>query len=262
MTGKVAIVTGATAGIGYATAAMLLRCGAKVVITGTRPAALQGAAARLRQVPGDVLDVTMDLADERSIQALIERTLATFGRIDVLHNNAADLSVTKRDRDIESMDSAVWDRIFNVNVRGTMLCSKYVLPHMVRGGGGSIVNTASALGVAGSTAQAAYGASKAAIIQMSRSIATSHGKRGVRCNAVLPGLTRTDAAAANLPPELWRIQAAENLTPYIGDADSIASLVVFLASDAARYITGQAILADGGSSAHIAGFAQLNELGI
>jgi NAD(P)-dependent dehydrogenase (short-subunit alcohol dehydrogenase family) len=154
----------------------------------------------------------------------------------------------------------VWRRIFDANVHGTMLCCKYVLPHMVRQGGGSIVNTASALGINAAVVQAAYSASKAAVIQMSRSIATSHGKRGVRCNAVLPGLVLTEAAAANLPPPLFAIQESENLTPYLGKPEDIAQVVAFLASDEARYVTGQAWLVDGGSNTHVAGFAQMNAL--
>lgn len=258
LTGKVAIVTGAGAGIGYATAKIMALRGAQVIMTGTRVEALEKAAETVRQAGGKALAVPMNLADTTSIENLIKTAIDKFGRLDVLHNNAADLSVTKRDHDIETMDLEVWDRIFNVNVRGTMLCCKLALPHMVKNGGGSIINTASALGLQGAAVQAAYGASKAAIIQMSRSIATSHGKRGVRCNAVLPGITRTEGAEQNLPPFLFAIQESENLTPYLGNSEDIGYLVAFLASDEARYITGQAILADGGASAHVSGFGQVN----
>jgi NAD(P)-dependent dehydrogenase (short-subunit alcohol dehydrogenase family) len=193
--------------------------------------------------------------------ALINTVVARHGRIDILHNNAADLSMTKLDGDIEHTDVKVWDRIYHVNVRGTMLMCHYTLPHMVKQKSGSIINTASALGIAGAPVQAAYSASKAAEIQMCRSIATSHGKLGIRCNAVLPGLIKTKAAFDNLPPPLFGIQESENLTPYLGDPEDIAHAVAFLASDEARYITGQALVADGGSSAHIAGIAQMAALG-
>lgn len=257
---KVAIITGAGAGIGFATAKIMAQRGAQVVMTGTRVEALEKSAASLRDQGGKAVAIPMNLADDKSIADLINTVVKQFGRIDILHNNAADLSKTSGDFDIESMDVAVWDHIFNVNVRGTMLCSKFALPHMVRGGGGAIINTASALGMFGATVQAAYAASKAALIQMSRSIATSHGKRGIRCNAVLPGLTRTEGAENNLPPFLWKIQESENLTTYIGTPEDIGHVVAFLASDEARYITGQAILVDGGAGAHIAGYAQLNAL--
>lgn len=255
---KIAIVTGAGTGIGFATANILALRGAWVVMTGTRIPALENAAERILQNGGKVITTPMELGSADSIENLINTTIERFGRIDILYNNAADLSVTRRDLDIESMDLAVWDRIFNVNVRGTMLCCKYSLPHMVAAGKGVIINTASAMGVQGASVQAAYGASKAAIIQMTRSIATSHGKRGIRCNAVLPGITRTESAEQHLPPFLFDIQESENLTPYIGVPEDIGYIVAFLASDEARYITGQAILADGGASAHISGFAQMN----
>jgi NAD(P)-dependent dehydrogenase (short-subunit alcohol dehydrogenase family) len=261
LTGKVAIVTGAGRGIGYATARVMAQRGAQVVMTGTQRDGLERAVERIRGEGGKALAVSMDLSVEASIASMVQTTIDKFGRIDILHNNAADLSVTHRDLDIESMDLDVWDRIFNVNVRGTMLSCKYTLPHMVRQGSGSIINTASALGINPAAVQAAYAASKAAIIQMSRSIATSHGKRGIRCNAILPGLTRTEGAQDNLPPFLWKIQESENLTPFVGEAQDIAYAVAFLASDEARYITGQALLADGGANTHVAGYAQMNALG-
>lgn len=255
---KIAIITGASQGIGFATSSILASRGARVVMTGTRISALEKAAEHIRRNGGEVIATPMDLSNADSIKSLINTTIEQFGRIDILHNNAADLSVTRHDLDIECMDLAVWDHIFNVNVRGTMLCCKYTLPHMATAGKGVIINTASAMGVQGASVQAAYSASKAAIIQMTRSIATSHGKRGIRCNAVLPGITRTQGAAQHLPPFLFDIQESENLTPYIGAPEDIGHIVAFLASDEARYITGQAILADGGASAHISGFAQIN----
>lgn len=261
LAGKIAIVTGAARGIGYATARILCQRGAQVVMTGTQSEALERAAERIRAAGGKALAVCMDLSKEESIASMVSTTIERFGRIDILHNNAADLSATQRDLDIESMDLEVWDRAFNVNVRGTMLSCKYTLPHMARAARGCIINTASALGLNAASVQAAYAASKAAIIQMSRSIATSHGKRGIRCNAILPGLTRTEGAQENLPPVIWKIQESENLTPFVGEAEDIAHAVVFLASDEARYITGQALLVDGGANTHVAGFSQFNALG-
>jgi NAD(P)-dependent dehydrogenase (short-subunit alcohol dehydrogenase family) len=126
---------------------------------------------------------------------------------------------------------------------------------------GAIINTASALALFGADVQAAYSASKAAVLQLTRSIAVSHGKQGIRCNAVVPGLIATQAARDNLPPMLWQIQESENLTPYVGTPEDIAYTVAFLASDEARYITGQSIVVDGGAAAHIAGMAQMRSLG-
>lgn len=260
LNGKVAIITGAAAGIGFATARIMAERGAQVVMTGTRAAAIEAAAEKIRAAGGQAQALRMDLSEPASIEALINGVIQQHGRIDILFNNAADLSVTSRDMDIEHMDLEVWDRIFTVNVRGTMLCCKHALPHMVKQGGGVIINTASVLGMHAAPVQAGYAASKAAVIQLSRSIATSHGKRGIRCNAILPGLIVTEGAQANLPPFIFEITESENLTPYLGKPEDIGYTVAFLASDEARYITGQAIVADGGANAHISGFGQMGKL--
>jgi NAD(P)-dependent dehydrogenase (short-subunit alcohol dehydrogenase family) len=259
---KVAIVTGAGGGIGSASARLLAAQGARVVLADIQPAAAARAAELIAQDGGEALPAFLDLASEASIIALVRATCERFGKIDILHNNAADLSpdLSNRDRDIESMEADVWDRTFTVNVRGTMLCCKHVLPHMVSNGGGSIINTASNLGMQGNLGQAAYAASKAAVIQLSRSIATSHGRRGIRCNTVSPGLVMTPAARDNLPPQLHRIVTGETLTPYLGVPEDIANAVAFLASDDARYVTGHNLVVDGGTVAHVPGFAQFGEM--
>jgi len=259
---KVAIITGAGGGIGSATAQLMAARGARVVLADIHMQSAERVAGLVQRAGGDAVPVFLDLADEASIVALVRATVARFGKIDVLHNNAADLSpdLSHRDGDIESMESEVWDRTFAVNLRGTMLCCKYVLPHMVSGGGGSIINTASNLGMQGNLGQAAYAASKAAIIQLSRSIATSHGRRGIRCNTVSPGLVMTPAARDNLPPQLHKIVAGETLTPYLGLPEDIAHAVAFLASDDARYVTGHNLVVDGGTVAHVPGFAQFSEM--
>jgi NAD(P)-dependent dehydrogenase (short-subunit alcohol dehydrogenase family) len=259
---KVAVITGAAGGIGAATARIMAQRGAALVLADLRLDAAEHVAHRIVEAGGNAVAAPLDLASEDAIAGLVRRTLETFGRIDVLHNNAADLSpeVTMRDGDVESMDAVIWDRVFRVNVRGTMLCCKHALPHMVARGGGSIINTASNLGLQGNLAQAAYSASKAAILQLTRSIAASHGRRGVRCNAVSPGLVLTAAALENLPPRLHEIVASETLTPYLGAPEDIATVVAFLASDEARYVTGQNWIADGGTVSHVPGFSQFREL--
>jgi NAD(P)-dependent dehydrogenase (short-subunit alcohol dehydrogenase family) len=259
---KVAIVTGAGGGIGSATAQLLASRGARVVLADIQVQAAERVAGLVERAGGSALSLYLDLADEDSIISLVRSTLDRFGRIDVLHNNAADLSpdLSGRDRDVEAMEAEVWDRTFKVNVRGTMLSCKYALPHMAANGGGSIINTASNLGMQGNIGQAAYAASKAAVIQLSRSIATSHGRRGIRCNTVSPGLVMTAAARDNLPPQLHEIVAGETLTPYLGVPEDIANAVAFLASDAARYVTGHNLVVDGGMVAHVPGFARFGEL--
>jgi len=258
---KIAIVTGAGGGIGSATALLLAERGAGVAVADIDIRSAERVAERVEKNGGAALALHLDLAQEESIASMVRATLERFGRIDVLHNNAADLSpdLTGRDHDIESMEAEVWDRTFRVNVRGTMLCCKHVLPHMVRGGAGSIINTASNLGLQGNLGQAAYAASKAAVIQLTRSIATSHGRRGIRCNTVSPGLVMTPAAHANLPGRLHEIVAGETLTPYLGLPEDIANAVAFLASDDSRYVTGHNLIVDGGTASHVPGFAQFRE---
>jgi NAD(P)-dependent dehydrogenase (short-subunit alcohol dehydrogenase family) len=258
---KVAIVTGGGGGIGSATALLLADRGARVIVADINVRAADEVARRIELGGGSALALQIDLAHEDNIALMVQSALARFWRIDILLNNAADLSpgLTERDQDIESMDAEVWDRTFRVNVRGTMLCCKHVLPHMVKNGGGSIINTASNLGLQGNIGQAAYASSKAAIIQLTRSIAASHGRRGIRCNSVSPGLVMTPAARDNLPPRLHEIVAGETLTPYLGLAEDIAAAVAFLASDESRYVTGHNLIVDGGTASHVPGFAQFRQ---
>ena len=256
--GRVAIVTGGAGGIGSATCQVMADRGARIVVADIDHDRAEAVAARLP----DAIAVKVDLANESEIAALFATTVERYGRLDVLDNNAALLGpdIIQQDHDIASMSTALWDRTFAVNVRGTMLCCKHALAIMEGQRAGSIINTASSLALQGNVIQAAYSASKAAILQMTRSIATSHGKRGIRCNSVLPGLTGSKAALADLPPRLREIVEEETLTPYLGDPLDIAHAVAFLASEEARYITGQMIVVDGGTSIHIPGFARLGEM--
>jgi len=260
--GRVAIVTGGAGGIGAATCLVLAARGATVVVADIDLPRARAVADGLARDGHVATAVGVDLGDEASVAALFAQTLDRFGRLDILDNNAAILTpdLARRDLDMASMETEVWDITFRVNVRGTMLCCRQALRIMEGQGGGVIVNTASNLALQGNVIQAAYSASKAAVIQMTRSIATSHGKRGIRCNAVLPGLTGSAAALGNLPPRLIEIVTEETLTPYLGDPMDIAHTVAFLVSDEARYITGQAIVADGGTSIHIPGYARLSEM--
>jgi NAD(P)-dependent dehydrogenase (short-subunit alcohol dehydrogenase family) len=259
--GRVAIVTGGAGGIGSATARVLADRGARVVVADIDLARARGVADGIAAAGHEAVAAEVDIAAPESIANLFDEVRRRFGRLDIIDNNAALLTpeMAQKDRDIASMTLDVWDVTFAVNVRGTMLCCRHALAMMEGQGAGVIINTASNLALQGNVIQAAYSASKAAIIQMSRSIATSHGKRGIRCNTVLPGLTASPAALNNLPKRLREVVEEETLTPYLGDPMDIAYTVAFLASDEARYITGQAIVADGGTSAHIPGFARLSE---
>lgn len=259
--GRVAIVTGGAGGIGTATCHLLAERGARVVVADIAKDKAQELAEALTGKGHEAIAVSVDLADEAQIIAMVATTVDAYGGLDIIDNNAALLSaeMAQADGDIGSMETWVWDAAFTVNTRGTMLCCREALKVMTTQKSGSIINTASNLALQGNVIQAAYSASKAAVIQMTRSIATSHGKDGIRCNAVLPGLTGTKAALSHLPPQLVDIVTEETLTPFLGLPQDIAGLVAFLASDDARYITGQAIAADGGTSVHIPGVARLRE---
>ncbi|MDE2410373.1 MAG: SDR family oxidoreductase [Sphingomonadales bacterium] len=253
MDGKVAIITGGAGGIGFATGQLMAARGAHVVLADI---AVERAKELAAMLP-DAIGLPLDLGDEASIEALIEASVAHFGRLDVLHNNAALLGpeIAQNDGDVEHMATDLWDRTYRVNVRGTMIACRAALPHL-RATRGNIVNTVSNLALQGHMIQAAYSSSKAAIIQMTRAIAASHGPAGVRCNAVAPGMTMTPALREAFPPTLRKAVEDETLRDQLGDPEDIAEAVAFLASDAARNITGQVLVADGGCASHVPGIAQ------
>ncbi|RZM12222.1 MAG: SDR family oxidoreductase [Sphingomonas sp.] len=261
LNGRVAIITGAAGGIGAATARLFVARGTRVALADL---AEDRAAALASELGDDVaLPLALDLADPASVERMVDATVAHFGRLDILHNNAAflDPDMAALDSDVEAMDLAVWDKTFAVNLRGTMVACRAALPHLAATGNGAIVNTVSNLALQGHVIQAAYSASKAALIQLTRSIAASHGRRGVRCNAVAPGMTMTAALRGAFPPHVRRLVEDETLRPQLGDPEDIAEAVAFLASDAARNITGQCLVSDGGLSSHVPGIAGFMALG-
>lgn len=261
--GKIAIVTGAGGGIGRATCLTLAREGATIVAADLFIEGAQATADAVTAAGGEAIAVKADLAVEADSIALIEKTMAEFGRIDILHNNAADQSPEMsplHDRDIETTETRVWETAFRVNALGTALMCKHAIPHMVAGGGGSIINTTSNLGLQGNVIQIAYAASKAAILQFSRSIAASHGRRGIRCNTVSPGLTLTPAVKAHVPQDQQDAVLAETLLPFLGSPEDIANAVLFLASDMSRSVTGHNLVVDGGTCTHVPGFERLYTL--
>jgi NAD(P)-dependent dehydrogenase (short-subunit alcohol dehydrogenase family) len=253
LTGKAAIVTGGGGGIGGATARALAREGAAVLVVDIEETAAEGVAAGIREAGGRAASFQADLSVEDQVVAAVDAATSQFGRLDVLHNNAAltDSDFLKADTAVTDLSLEVWDRTLAVNLRSQMLACKHAVPEMVRGGGGSIINMSSGASLKGDRTRTAYGVSKAGVNALTLYVATSHGKQGIRVNTILPGLVLTDAVRAHLDEATLGRLGGATLTPYVGQPEDIAEVVVFLASDDARYITGQSIAVDGGMSAHV-----------
>ena len=250
--GKVAIVTGAASGIGAETALALAEEGAAVALADIDEAGAREMAARIEALGGRALACRADVSREDDVRRMVAGAVDAFGGLDVLHNNAADSSpeTIGGDGDLLELDVAVWDRALAVNARGAMLGCKHAVPAMLARGGGSIVNTSSVSGLTGDLARAAYAASKAAVNALTLAVATMYGKRGIRCNAIAPGVIRTPALDANVPPEQLAAYEAGNLLPRLGSTRDVARAVVFLASEESAYVTGQILRVDGGALSH------------
>lgn len=255
---KVALVTGGASGIGLSAATLLAKEGAKVVIADFNVEGAKEAAENIKAAGGEACGLFLDAGDESSIKEAIEFTVEHYGKITVLFNNVG-LTNLKKDLDVVNMDLDEWDRLMNVNLKSVLVGSKFAIPHMIEAGGGSIINTASMAGFTGDTIRAAYGASKAAVVNLTKYIATQYGKDKIRCNAVAPGLILTPAAEKNMLPEVLNIFAKYNKLPYHGEADDIGYTVLFLASDESKFITGQTIQVEGGHYIANPSIADFNE---
>lgn len=253
LAGKVAIVTGGAGGIGAATARELARAGAAVAIVDIDEEKAAGIADEIRQTGARTIALGGDLANEDVARSVVASTVAEFGRVDVLHNNAALTAsgFLSRDTTVSEMPLDVWQRSLDVNLGSQLLMCKYAVPQMRRNGGGSIINMSSGAALSGNRTRLAYGVSKAGVHALTMYVATSEGKRGVRANTVVPGLILTDAVRAHLSEEIIDGLGRATLTPYVGQPQDVAELVAFLASEQSRYITGQMISIDGGMSAHV-----------
>jgi NAD(P)-dependent dehydrogenase (short-subunit alcohol dehydrogenase family) len=245
----VALVTGAGSGIGAAVARRLAGDGAVVVVTDVDEGRAMAVAASLVALGGQAHARRLDVADEAAGQRVVQEAADRLGPISVLINNAAatDLSGSGQDADVLTMDVAVWDRTLAVNLRGAMLLCRAVLPGMLAAGRGAIVNTSSGAAAAAEHTRPAYGASKAALEALTRSVATAYGPRGVRCNAVAPGLTLTETVMGpGRGLEKLRSVFQRHTPSPLGSADDVAGVIAFLASDASRYVNGVVLRVDGG----------------
>lgn len=242
---KVVLVTGAGSGIGKATAACLLRSGARVAMLDHDAELLDAACEDFGHPKHDVLPIAGDVASEGDVASAIEDIVTTWGTLDAVVNNAG---VVGPQLELSALDSIDFDRIFAVNVRGTWLCMKYAIPGMIAAGGGAIVNVSSALGLRGGPLQAAYSATKHAVIGLTRSAAIEYAAAGIRVNAVCPGVIRTPALmrrVASGDPAVAPLLDAHPAGRF-GAPEEVAASIAWLLSSDASYVTGSSISVDGG----------------
>jgi NAD(P)-dependent dehydrogenase (short-subunit alcohol dehydrogenase family) len=246
---KVAIVTGAGAGIGRAIAERFGSEGAAVVIAEIDGASGESVARSIRNTGGDAAFVHTDVSEEAQIKAMAQTALDRYGRIDVLCNNAAVLFF-REEAPAHELSNETWDRTIAVNLRGYWLCSKYVLPSMLRQGGGSIIHVASPTGLFGFTRLTAYSTSKGGVIGLMRAMAADYAPNHIRVNAVVPGTIDTPMNAAELSDARTRERYAE-ITPArrLGTPADLAGVAVFLASEDSDYCVGGVFTVDGGLTA-------------
>jgi NAD(P)-dependent dehydrogenase (short-subunit alcohol dehydrogenase family) len=244
LTGKVALITGASQGIGAAIAQGLAAYGAKVVVSSRKQASVEAVAQEITVQGGTALAVAAHMGELSQIQQLVEQTQAAMGGVDILVNNAAANPVYGP---ILQTDTAVFDKIMAVNVRGPLELAKRVQPLMAARGGGAIINISSIGGLTPEPGLGIYSVSKAALISLTKVLAQEWGKDGIRCNVICPGLVKTKFSAA-----LWQeektLQRFLREVPLgrIAQPEEMAGLALFLASPAASYCTGAVFTADGG----------------
>jgi 3-oxoacyl-[acyl-carrier protein] reductase len=241
LTGKIALVTGASRGIGKAIALRLAQDGAKLAINNLDIETAETVAAEIKALGGMALAVAGDVSSTDEVKNMMETIISTYGSIDILVNNAG----ITRDQLLLRMADDDWDRVLAVNLRGVFLCTKAVLKYMLKARWGRIINMSSIVGFTGNAGQSNYAASKAGIIGFTRSVAREVASRGITVNAVAPGFIETDMTA-RLSEKQRQDIASRIPLGFLGTPEDVASVAAFLAGEDSRYITGQVISVDGG----------------
>lgn len=256
---KTVLVTGGASGIGRATVERLTAEGACVMIADRNTQKTEEFAEQLRQKGYQAKATYYNANDMASGGEIVKKTLQWQGTIDCVVNNVggSDLS---RDLNVAELDMEYFDEVFHLNLKSMLSTIRAALPAMIEKGTGNIVNVASIGGLTGDFRGSLYGMSKAGVINLTRYVATQFGHKGIRCNSVAPGLILTPAVNRNLPEQIQQIFLKYNTVPYLGKAEDIAATIAFLASDDARYISGQTIVVDGGMECHNPTIYDIQEL--
>ena len=250
LTGKTALITGGACGIGRATALLFAREGAAVAIADVNAPAGQALVKEISNAGGRAIFEPADVTRAADCQRAVQHTVREFGGIHILFNNAGII----RRASVLDLSVEDWDRVMAVNLKSMFLMSRAVIPIMLQAGGGSVINMASGWGLAGGPRAAAYCASKGAVVLLTKAMAVDHGRQGIRVNCLCPGDTdttmlRREAQQLGEPEQRFLSQSAERPLRRIGRPEEIAQAVLYLASDAASFVTGAAVVVDGGGLA-------------
>lgn len=250
LSNKVALITGGASGIGRATAFLFAREGAAVLVADRNEQAGSSVAAEITQAGGRAVFEVADVTCAADCRRIVDRVIREFGRVDILFNNAGII----RRATILDLSEEDWDRVMAVNVKSIYLLSREAIPHMRQQGGGTIINTASGWGLTGGAKAAVYCASKGAVVLLTKAMAVDHGPHNIRVNCICPGDTdtamlRNEATQLGEADDRFLAEAAKRPLGRVGSPEEIARAALYLASDASSFVTGTALVVDGGGLA-------------